>query len=45
VESNLNNHSYDISIPITNIYCRTKMGINANSFFPQADAKRDELLE
>ena len=24
VETNLDNHSYDVSIPITNIYCRTK---------------------
>jgi hypothetical protein len=45
VETNLDNHSYDVSIPITNIYCRTKKGINAINFFPQADAKRDELLE
>ena len=45
VETNLNNHSYDVSIPITNIYCRTKKGVNAINFFPQADAKRDELLE
>lgn len=45
VESNLDNHEYDVSIPITNIYCRTKKGINAINFFPQADAKRDELLE
>ena len=45
VETSLNNHEYDVSIPITNIYCRTKKGINAINFFPQADAKRDELLE
>lgn len=45
VETNLENHGYDVSIPITNIYCRTKKGINAINFFPQADAKRDELLD
>jgi hypothetical protein len=45
VETSLDNHEYDVSIPITNIYCRTKKGINAINFFPQADAKRDELLE
>jgi hypothetical protein len=45
VEANLDNHEYDVSIPITNIYCRTKKGIGANGFFPEADAKRDELLE
>lgn len=45
VETSLNNHEYDVSIPITNIYCRTKKGINAINFFPQSDAKKDELLE
>jgi hypothetical protein len=45
VEANLDNHEYDVSIPITNIYCRTKKGIGANGFFPEADAKKDELLE
>ena len=45
VETSLDNHEYDVSIPITNIYCRTKKGINAINFFPQADAKRDELFE
>jgi len=33
IENNLVNHGYS-SIPITNIYCRTKKGINAINFFP-----------
>lgn len=44
VESGLDNHRYDVTIPITNIYCRTKKSVNASGYFPQTESKRIELF-
>ena len=45
IKNNLEGHQYDVSVPITSIYCRTKKNINASGFFPQSDAQKVALFE
>lgn len=45
MKNNLEGHQYDVSVPITSIYCRTKKGINASGFFPQSDIQKATLFE
>lgn len=45
IKNNLEGHQYDVSVPITSIYCRTKKNINASGFFPQSDVQKVALFE
>ena len=45
IKNNLEGHQYDVSVPITSIYCRTKKNINASGFFPQSDVQKVTLFE